>query len=103
MSFKKHSGLSPECIYTEVPGVGMCGKQGYLRSPFPSQGAEDVPGGWGPREGKQLTSHCVQPLGGICTNDSKITMLPVYTAQPCAVGGNSAELRLRSLGLEAIS
>lgn len=74
MSFKKHLGLPLRCIYTEVPGVGLQRKPEKTRQPetllsFWGLGAEE-----GERE---LTSHCVQPQGGICTSKVMIKLLPV--------------------------
>lgn len=84
MSFKKHLGLSLERIYTEVPGVGLHRKWGNLRSPFPSQEAEDVLG-VGAGGGGAAHFPLYGASGGLCTNNRIIAVLPVYTA-PCAQG-----------------
>lgn len=53
LSFKKHLGLSPERFTLRSQEWGCHRKQGNLRNPFSSQGAEDMPGVGGCRRRKR--------------------------------------------------
>lgn len=61
-----------------------------------------MPGVGGCRGERELTSHCVQTLGGIWMDEDMI-MSFLFTQPGCGMEGATGRLSLRSLGLQVIS